>query len=363
MVKHKSIEGTAAEDSLFFQKSAFFKFYLIIFIFLVHAVNYEAYGLAETPGLAAEVLYRIQIWIIYLCGMSLPMYFFLAGYSFMLGYTPNKTLDKWKRRVYSLFIPWLLWNTIMWVFGYAVESIPQIAGHLNSGFGFELSLRSWLVDGLWKHADGPMWFIGNLIVCALAAPLFYPLIKRRYTGLISIAAYAVLLSLDNTGRYSPFMSLLFYAEGAYCAIHLHHLASRTYSQPLRLGAWLVLAAYLLFCCKDSVLNGGALHIIVYTITCVAVWVAVGDAELGPRAAKAEKYRFWIYASHYLPLECVEKLWLIAGGVSVGTAWVGIIISPVVTVALLVVCGMLVEKHCYPLWCMLTGKKPRLRKTN
>lgn len=360
MVNNNQAAVPAIDNSVFFRKAGFFKFYLFSVVILTHALNYEAYSLGTQPGAAAAVLYFLERLEFNVSWISMPLYFLISGYSFMLGFKISGVFSKWKRRVYSLLIPWLLWNSIMWLLGIAMETIPAIASRLNSGFGYELSLRSWVVDGLLLPADGPLWFLTNLMVAVLLSPVIHLLTKNRYVGLAAIAACFAAIHFTNASRFSILMSLLFFTEASFCAAHLQHLVVRQYRPLERMISGLILAGFVLFSFDPRVLGGGLIHALTFSVASPALWVVVGNVRLGEKAAKAEKYRFWVYASHYLPLECVEKLWLIVGGVSVGAAWLGMIMCPVVTLVLLVAAGMLAEKFCYPLWCMLTGKKPRLR---
>ena len=363
MVKTVPAAAPAIDNSVFFKKSAFFKLYLFSIIILNHALNFEVYGLENMEGMAAAILYRLEMLELNISWLSIAMYFFIAGYGFMLGFRMDKVVDKWKRRIYSLLIPWLLWNTIMWLFGIVVERIPALASRLNSGFGYELSLRSWIVDGLLRPADGPLWFISNLIVIILLSPAIYLLVKNRYVGLAAIAGSFAAVYFTGVDRYSVLMSLTFFMQAAYYATHLRQLVRARYSLAARAVAAVILLLYLIFGLNPAIHGGGIGHALAFSLTSPALWIIFGDVSLSPLEKKAEKYRFWLYASHYLPLECVEKLWLIVGGVSVGAAWLGMIMCPVLTILLLVAAGVLVERCCYPLWCVLTGIKPRLRREN
>ena len=360
MTSSASRPTAVLDNSVFFKKSAFFKLWLFVTILLIHAMNYEAYGLREAEGAAAALLYFIEILIFKLSWLAVVTYYFLSGYSFMLGFELSKTVDKLRRRIWSLLIPRILWNTIMWLFGIAVESIPALSQHLNSGFGYELSLASWVRDGLLRPADDPFWFMSNLIVMMLLSPLVYLLVKNRYIGVLAIVANFAAIYITEASRYSVLMTLVFFMQSAYFATHLRHLVRARYGWLPRLIAGVLLVSVVLFVLESAIYESGIFFALSFSISVPALWVVFGDVSLGSFGRKAEKYRFWLCASHYLPLECVEKLWLIVGGVSVGTAWAGMIICPALTIVLLVAASMLLERLCYPFWCLLNGKKPTRR---
>jgi len=345
---------TLADDSVFFEKSAFFKLYLFLIIILNHALNFEAYGLKDAESLAAKVLYFLEQMEYNISWLSISMYYFISGYGFMLGFRLSKTLDKWKRRIFSILIPWVLWNTIMWLLSIGMESVPFISSRLNSGFGFELTLHSWLVDGLLGPADSPLWFMSNLMADILLAPVIYILIKNRYVGIVSIVSCYAAVYFTAANRYSILMSVLFFMQAGYLALHLRHLVRRSYGIKARIAAYIVLLLYLIFGLDPRINYGTILYAVVFSLTAPALWVAFGDVKLGEKEKKVEEYRFWLYASHYLPLECIEKLWLVIGGVSVLNAWIGMLICPTLTVILLICAGYLLKKYCNPVWRVLNG---------
>lgn len=360
MVKKPAVGAFVPDDSVFFRKSAFFKLWLFVIIILNHALNYEAYGLADMPGTGPAILYFLEQLERNISWLSISMYFFISGYGYMLHFELSKTMDKWKRRFWSLLVPWLLWNSIMWLLCIAMETVPAIAERLNSGFGFELSLRSWLVDGLMRPADGPLWFMTNLIVVILLSPAVYLLVRNRYVGLAAIGVNFLVIWLTDASCYSILISLVYFMAAAWLAAHGRHLVRAKYGPVPRLVSAVILVLYLIFGLHPAIYNGGIGHALTFSLTAPALWVLLGDVKLGEFGRKAEEYRFWLYASHYLPLECVEKLWLVIGGVSFWAALAGMIFCPLLTVLLLVGAGWLLKKICFPLWCVLTGRKPRRR---
>lgn len=343
-------------EQRFFQKADFFKILLFLTVVLTHSINYDTYPLRDS-GFSGELLYGIQHTELIISGLTIPIYYCISGFSFFSGYEPSKTLSKWRRRVFTLFVPWLLWNTVMWALGLAMESIPAIASRLNSGFGYELSLRSWFVDGLIKSADGPMWFMLNLMFAVLISPLLWYVLKNKVLGIAAIAAAIAAVHFTGAYRYSLLVTTVFYAEAAFYAIHAKELVTRRYGRRERLIALAVLIAYMFVGQSESLQDGGLSHVLCFSVTSPAMWVLVGDVKLGRRIKRFEKHRFFVYAAHFLPLECLEKLWLILAGTAVWAAWADFFFAPTLITLILVAANIILEKLCYPLWCLLNGKKP------
>ena len=351
----------AEQNGIFRRKGALLKFILSYGVIQTHVFNVGIYSLESMDGaFAAFVLWLENNWLV-ASGLIIPAFYFISGFSYFSGYTYAATLDKWKRQVFTLFIPWVCWNTIMWFFYIVVSRVPAISAHMNTTLNYHLSLRSWFVDGLIHSADGPMWFMLNLIVAVLLSPAIYALIKNRYTGAAAILCGIVLVYLTDAGRYTLTVSTLFFAEAGYLAIHFRPLFLRRYKLPVRLGAGAVLVLYMIFCASPKLQNGGLAHVLVFGVTSPAIWLLLGDGEMHAFTKKVDKYRFWMYCSHYFPLECVEKLILIAMGVSAGAALFDFVFAPIITMALLIAAGYIVKRLMPAVWAVLNGYMPPYRK--
>lgn len=346
--------SVSEQNLLYKRKTAFFKLILSYGVIQTHALNYDVYRLSEMTGLLAKTLLFLEKRWYSASLLIIPAFFFLSGFSYFSGYSYEKTLDKFKNRVFTLLIPWVSWNTIMWLFALTVRKIPAIASRMNSLPAYEFTLRSWLIDGLYHSADGPMWFMFNLMAAVLLSPFIYTLIRHKYVGLVSFVCAFAAAWYWNFYHYSVFMTTLLFAEAGYYAIHLRPLCLRRYARGTRLGALALLLLYLVLYRTEASLYGGLFYALAATFCVPALWVLLGDVELKGFWKKVDAYRFWNYGAHYFPLECVEKLWLIVAGGSAGAAAADFILAPIVTIALLIAIAVPVRKFCPTLWKLLNG---------
>lgn len=153
--------------------------------------------------------------------IAVPMFFAISGYLFFLSEstTVKKYIDKLRKRIFSLLIPYLLWN----LFALVVLVLP----HYNS-YDFTLGnvlVSFWSCHGSFIHStssnpiDFPLWYIRDLMICNLMAPAYYCII--RYTRFLLPFAFIVLWVF---GIHSPILGIsviavAFYSLGAYIAIH------------------------------------------------------------------------------------------------------------------------------------------------
>lgn len=163
-----------------------------------------------------EHVFRVEI-----ANMAVPLFFFISGYLFFSGTSFSKKVyqEKLKRRFYSLFIPYIFWNTAFMLFitGIAVIYPTWLAEKQNM---LGMSLTEFL-NAFWNLNQGliPLWFIRDLMVINLLSPLLYWLLKK--TGILFLS-FMCLLWLFQIGQWLPGIGLrasFFYAFGAWFSIH------------------------------------------------------------------------------------------------------------------------------------------------
>ena len=126
--------------------------------------------------------------------VAVPVFFMISGYLFFVGlevWDKDKWFIKLKRRGRTLLIPYLIWNIIAILFAFFLlyfrcrmngTDTPTAVGWYHEVGG----LRAF-----WNSSKGsypynyPLWFIRDLMVIVVAAPLIHLFVKRtKFIGLI-----------------------------------------------------------------------------------------------------------------------------------------------------------------------------------
>lgn len=239
--------------------------------------------------------------------VAVPCFFVIAGY-FFVGNKPL-TLEmykvKLKKRVVTLLIPYLLWNL--------VPSLVLIGGNLFSivfrGKSTE-DLMTFLTDlwndGVWHlwwdkvngmPSDSPLWFLRDLIVMCVLAPVFYYLIKKW--GKFTIAVWFLLyMLLPASWKNLPGISLtaiFFFNIGLYLKFNGINLVSKSgkYHSFCVVTAFILLALIVLFKYQ------GYLYSLFIAIGTLSSFVFIGWAKpsVVKCLAKFSPTIFFVYAIH------------------------------------------------------------------
>ena len=167
--------------------------------------------------------------------IAVPGFFMVSAYLFFRNadrtaqgkLRPAWVLGKWKRRFFSLLLPFVLWNLIYY-------GIHLLAGGAAAVLGFSsaeivsLDAGTILSAAIFYTYNPVFWYLYQLILLTILAPALYFFVRGRRTGLCALA-----LSLCAAVFWDrlPFHivnedALFYYLLGIYAALHKSVLVER-----------------------------------------------------------------------------------------------------------------------------------------
>ena len=287
-------------DSFFWKKKEFISFLLSILVFFIH--SYFAQEITDTSFISV-VNHKVSYF--FSCSITrfaVPMFFMMSGITFFKDYNNKKYLAKIKTRLFTLVIPYLLWNTI-WMLWEIFTSYSFIAKFSTDSTPYPLTLTSILKGIFFYGCNIPFWFVFDLIIFSFAAPLVFLLIKNKYIGVGSVICLSIVslfgLHLPMDVFYYP-MAIVFYLIGAIIGYHFFDFASQKSSKPFQIASVIFLAAYILaknIAPQEIHIDNYLTQTIVYTLAAFSLWnvVDVFIEQIKPRAIYRRS--FAIYAMH------------------------------------------------------------------
>ncbi len=287
-------------DTLFWKKKEFVSFLLSILVFFIH--SYFAQEM-NSDSLISVVNHKVSYFLsCSITRFAVPMFFMMSGITFFKDYNNKKYWAKIKARLFTLVIPYLLWNTI-WLLWEIFTSYSFVAKFSTDGTPFPLTLTNILKGIFFYGCNIPFWFVFDLILFSIAAPLVFLIIKNKYVGIGTVIGLSILslfgIHLPENVFYYP-MAIVFYLIGALVGYHFFDFAATKSSKPRQIASVVFLAAYIL--AKN--IAPQAIHIdnyltqtIVYTLAAFSLWNVVDMfiERVKPRAIYRRS--FAIYAMH------------------------------------------------------------------
>lgn len=181
------------------RKLTFFSFVFAIIVVLGHLIDIPSEDI-----LATKIFLRA---ISNLVAIAMGYFLFVSGYLFFNHFDMSMLLTKWKTRVRSLLIPFIIWNAIGYVVMWKVDLLN----------GRQVWQCFWDVNNL---ADGPLWYVLCIMVYMILTPAIYYLVRRKVifwiTWLIAIAIN-IIFNLDQGNLY--LYAFPFYLMGAGVALN------------------------------------------------------------------------------------------------------------------------------------------------
>lgn len=210
MIKNKSF------DSRLSVAITWLRFPLILLIIMLHC--YSVIRFESPKELYFKAIYPFSLW---LGETGVPGFFFISGYLFFL--SKKKYGQKLKSRMHTLFIPYILWNTILvvaYLIAYAA-GYPQI---INFKSITEYNIidyirlywdRGAFDNGNFAPALCPFWYIRNLLIMSILSPILYYIIRYGREPFLFIVSIWWMMTYHNAFILQTFF---FFSLGAYFSI-------------------------------------------------------------------------------------------------------------------------------------------------
>lgn len=221
------------------------RFPLAVVVLTIHTVNSNGFSMHGKKISIDEfpILMEMNHFVDgFLRGQSVPIYFFISGFVFFLGIelTREKYIQKLRNRVKSLLIPYIIWN-IIGVLKVSIMFIPCLSSIFPNAYKIQLDFSlSAILETFWDASKGifiyplnedvttnnispevgPLWFIRDLMIVVLCAPLLYWILKRTRFYFVMLLGILWFVSNDEVRHLDQLLSaFFFFSWGAYMSIN------------------------------------------------------------------------------------------------------------------------------------------------
>lgn len=336
----------------FSRKVIIVSFLLSVFVMYIHA---NKLVLSDGRSLVA-VLNRIIASTIGTVGV--PFFFLQSGYwMFRFNVFEEKTgilQNKLLKKIRTLGIPFVLWNTFGLVFFLIVTRIPGLSSMINEGRIVPLTLEN-VLGGIFLHQYYIVfWFMQDLIVVTAMSPVLLVLLRNRYVAYGTIAVLTVLYVCGiNTPFFQTSSLLLFFAGGT---LSVYHRAFWETVSESRWKAGMYFALFFLFAVFKWVPLPVMSQISVI-VSPILFWKSCDWLEqvhlFDHEPLWFCKQSFFIYAAHDFP---VETLSTIFARVSHNALWraISYLATPLIVLAFLYLVARLLSRRLPQFYRLICG---------
>lgn len=206
----------------FSEIASFLRVPLIVLVVCIHALGSESASidLSQISHAPSQFIYTYVTEFIShsLARVAVPLFFFISGY-----YTFFRTdwSDRsmcflvWKKKVHSLVLPYLLWNSLYLCLLLSKTAISEYLGlGLNDSFSIP-DIQTFFSFFSTQVIDYPLWYIRELIILTLLSPIIYIGIRRFPLYSIVTCLSIFLSGISIIPNILSTTSLLFFIGGGY----------------------------------------------------------------------------------------------------------------------------------------------------
>lgn len=196
------------------------RFPLAVMVVAIHTYFNESLNLrgTEIPFTGEWAHEFIYFFSIVLTDAAVPAFFVISGFLFFYKASPVSNqlysgggyLQRTKKKVVSLLIPYIMWNLMAVVIEPHTWSTPMD----------ELLIKFWSINGRGPW-NGPLWFLRDLFVMMVLAPAFEYVIRKTKLWLPILGLTLMLSNLagDKIVSGLSYVGITFFSLGAYVGIY------------------------------------------------------------------------------------------------------------------------------------------------
>lgn len=299
--------------------------------------------------------------------ITVPLFFFISGFLFFYDTDFSMTVyrRKLKTRVRTLLIPYVFWNVAVFFMLFLTQ---QFFSSMTSGSNKLIADYNWLdwLNLFWAHRNGlpvcyQFWFIRDLMVVVLLAPVLYYFIKycKGYVVLVLAGLWLFGFWFDVPGI--SISAFFFFSFGAWFGIN-----KRNFTADFSLMRWPITFFYLalagidtwLWHCKVTDYSFINNIVLVAGLVTIVSWTAYGINKNRLRVSVfLAGSSFFVYAYHGMPVTLATKYWVkLIQPASEWTMLVGFFLIPLFIVGLGVGLYALLRRSFPALTALITGKR-------
>lgn len=317
-----------------------------LFVIMLHTYNIDTYApKMEAQNYLWQTTQVIENTVGNVAGIAVPGFFFLSGFLFYQNFEPNKLLEKWKNRFRTYVIPYLIW-TILPYFFYVTVTHSPLHRYMNMD-AVELSVHRMLQVVLTSEFN-VLWFLKYLIIYTACAPAFYLVLKNRKVPVGVLTIIALIVIQGHLGVIN-----IFYVLGCYVGLnhrgvlHCHHLICDKISMVALICVIAVMALF----GKTNRLSQAEIGIVLFLF-----WNVANFLPLAKHPQWYVRVSFFMYCTHSVILESIEKILFVLGHNKVCMPLVDYIVAPVCTLAIIYIAAYILKNYCQPVWKVVTGER-------
>lgn len=331
-------------------------FILAIIVVLLHSQNILIYE--DVMGRAVHGGEHLISNII--GDLAVPSFFLISSYLFYRNYGKDKILSKYKSRIRSVFIPYLLWNVMYYVAFVILTRLPVICSIMTTQ-KVPISFAEFMTSMFFYKYNGVYWFMYQLILFIIISPIIYAMISRKAGIFVLVILYLVNFGIARFPALPQGIHLdmlLFWCIGCYFAVHKSEMFERVEAGKnavvcMSAAVVLIIVRFVLEFHEIVILHGSFVLYNLLVINVVVLWFGMNILRY-EKTCWQMKITFFIYSMHPLLVDFIKKGLAAVLPHNQVVATVNYFLAAGISLLIVFGTAKVLKKLCPTLWGILNG---------
>ena len=343
-------------EKKFSNKVTYTSFIMSIFVMYIHAINLSYYDFGTNTMTVLH--YVIRLLADTLGKLAVPYFFIMSAY--WLFRTSEEATDKGNcisrrlvKKVKTLLIPYLCWNTIGMIFYMAITRIPFISSMMNNQEVIEITVES-IFKGVFLHTYYySFWYMSDLIVLTVISPFLLKIFQNKKVSIALISVLFLLSYFDIDIAVFKAESLFYFSLGGFISLYLNDFWSMENKKKTRyVVSFIIFASMRYF---DVPVVGRIAYLILPLLMWKSVDVLLPQKLIEQNLSWFVSQTFFIYAAHLIPITCLGHLLSKVNG-SVMWATLSYCAAPIITLIFIYIVSVWMHRYIPKLYSILCGAR-------
>lgn len=327
------------------------KYILIILIIILHSRPIN-----QIPS--GNIIYEIYRFIGVVADIAVPAYFFLSSFLYFKNFELNKYSHKLSNRIRTVLIPYLLWNSIMFLY-YAFLNSLTVIDNLNISNDINFTLNSFLSCLLESKAVPQLWFLKDLMIFFVFTPILFLIIKKTKSKFAQISVYLLLVCLIT--YFKPgYSNVLFWIPvlylGGICGYYYKKINCFQKKKFMDILMPLILLALSIIAFISNNPNG-TIYTIYRLLSPIFLLYILDCKKLDKKIINSPYVdQFFIFCSHLAIIEVYRKIILNIISYDIYLSLIGFILTIVLTLITIFIITYILKKYFKKIYFIFTGNR-------
>ncbi len=286
--------------------------------------------------------------------LCVPMFFVISGFLFFCTCKWDNLFSKILKRIKSLGAPYILWNSLAFLFFASICLIPFVSASLG-GTIFDFTFKDY-INNLITPSVLPLWYVKHLIIIAVLTPLMKLTFCNKWVSLAVLTALLALTAFLPYKTNAFLYSVSYFYFGAVASVYFPKRIEKNFSLKLTIPIFLLLSAIAYVGCCFIRLPILAKNI-VFVLQGITLYHIVKKIKISDDKIKNStliKSGFFVYCGHTFFVPIVRKLMFMALGTSEVSHLINWVAVSAVSIFGTYLILLIIKKICPPLASWLSG---------